>query len=89
MTHDDMPELLKYYIKVVNVRLFDLLVEAAEQSDATHFEARRESGYYVLRTNDEFVWKELYLYGQMLAQAQDDFIEADESDNGEGLPIDS
>ncbi|NJL94239.1 MAG: hypothetical protein HC915_11200 [Anaerolineae bacterium] len=72
------PEFLQYYIRVTNVRLFDLLVEAAEKTGVRDLEASREQGYYILRTNNQFLWKDIFLYGQMLAQAQDDFIEAGE-----------
>ncbi|HLA43304.1 MAG TPA: hypothetical protein VJZ27_07710 [Aggregatilineales bacterium] len=70
------PEFLKYYIRVTNVRIFNALVASAEDSASAHFEARRQGGYYILRTNDEILWKDLYLYGQMLAQAQGENIEA-------------
>jgi hypothetical protein len=71
---------LKYYIRVTNVKLFDAIVKSAEVSEARDIDARREYGYYVLRTNDPHVWRELYLYGQMLAQAQDEYIAAGESE---------
>jgi hypothetical protein len=61
---------------VTNVKLFNALVASAEKSEAHDIETTREGGYYVLRTNNQFVWKELFLYGQMLAQAQDEWIEA-------------
>lgn len=70
---------LKYYIRVTNVKLFDALVASAEKSTINDFEMKREAGYYVLRTNDKYIWQELYLYGQVLAQAQGEFIEAGES----------
>jgi hypothetical protein len=43
------------------------------------FEARRRTGFYELVTGSQTLWHELYLYGQMLAQAQDENI-----DGGEG-----
>lgn len=70
------PEFLKYYIRVTDVSLFNALVASAEDSGVMDIEARRVGGYYVLRTNDEILWKDLFLYGQMLAQAQGEFIEA-------------
>lgn len=73
------PQFLRYYIRVTNVRLFNTLVESAERSEARDIEARRDGGYYVLRTNNRDVWHELFLYGQMLAQAQGELIEAGES----------
>ncbi|KAB2906248.1 MAG: hypothetical protein KJ064_27895 [Anaerolineae bacterium] len=73
------PEFLKYYIRMTNVALFNAIVASAEKSEAHDIETQREGGYYVLRTNNQFVWRELYLYGQVLAQAQDEFIEAGEN----------
>lgn len=73
------PEFLRYYIRVTNVRLFNALVASAEKTEANDIEASRDGGYYVLRTNNQYVWRELYLYGQMLAQAQGESIEAGES----------
>ncbi len=73
------PQFLKYYIRLTNVSLFNALVASAEKSEADDVEANREGGYYVLRTNNQFVWRELFLYGQMLAHAQDESIEAGEN----------
>lgn len=70
------PEFLKYFIRVTDVTIFNALVASAESSDANDFDAYRDEGYYVLRTNDEFLWQDLFLYGQMVAQAQGEFIEA-------------
>lgn len=73
------PQFLKYYIRLTNVNLFNAIVASAEKSEASDIEANREGGFYVLRTNNQFVWRELFLYGQMLAQAQDELIEAGEN----------
>jgi hypothetical protein len=70
------PEFLRYFIRVTNVKVFNALVASAEDAGTSDFDAFRSEGYYVLRTNDEFLWKDLYLYGQMLAQAQGEYIEA-------------
>jgi hypothetical protein len=70
------PEFLRYYIRVMDVKLFNALVASAEKNAARGYEAVRSEGYYVIRTNDEVLWKELYLYGQMLAQAQGAYLEA-------------
>lgn len=72
-------EFLKYYVRVTNVKLFNAIVASAENSEAKDIETSREGGFYVLRTNNHFVWKELFLYGQMLAQAQGEVIEAGEN----------
>jgi hypothetical protein len=71
----------RYFIRVTNVALFNALVQAAEnvaaEKSAT-FEAQRRLGYYELMTDSPALWQELYLYGQMLAQAQDDMIDGGE-----------
>lgn len=74
------PQFLKYYVRVTNVRIFNAIVASAEETDVRDLDTRRESGYYILRTNDALLWRELYLYGQVLAQAQGEFIEAGESE---------
>lgn len=74
------PEFLRFYIRVTAIKLFNNLVASAEEVEEVHFQAMRESdGYYVLRTNDEALWQDLYLYGQMLAHAEGEFIEADQA----------
>lgn len=73
------PEFLRYYLRVTNVKLFNALVASAEKSEAKDLETRREGGYYIIRTNNQYVWRELFLYGQMLAQAQGEIIEAGEN----------
>lgn len=73
------PDFLKYYIRVTEVRLFNNLVSAAEEAQSLGFEALREGDSYVLRTQDEYLWRDLFLYGQMLAQAQGEWIEAGEA----------
>jgi len=70
------PEFLKYYIRVTEVGIFNALVASAEASGVQDIDTRRSEGYFVLRTNDEILWKDLYLYGQMLAQAQGELLEA-------------
>jgi hypothetical protein len=72
---------MMYFIRVTNVGIFNALVEAAEKAAAKHsaeFEARRRQGYYELVTANVALWQELYLYGQMLAQAQDEHIDGGE-----------
>jgi hypothetical protein len=72
---------MSYFIRVTNVGIFNALVEAAERAAAaTHavFEARRQRGYYELVTDSKALWQELYLYAQMLAQAQDENIDGGE-----------
>ncbi len=72
---------LSYFIRVTNVELFNALVQTAEQFSADHavrFDTRRHQGYYELTTASAALWRKLYLYGQMLAQAQDDYIEGGE-----------
>jgi hypothetical protein len=70
-----------YFIRVTNVGIFNALVAAAEKTAAEKsatFEARRNRGYYELVTGSAALWHELYLYGQMLAQAQDEDIDGGE-----------
>ena len=72
---------MMYFIRVTNVGIFNALVEAAETAAAKHsaeFEARRRQGYYEITTASASLWQELYLYGQMLAQAQDENIDGGE-----------
>ena len=72
---------MRYFIRVTNVGIFNALVQAAERIAAeknASFEARRRQGYYELVTASAALWHELYLYGQMLAQAQDDVIDGGE-----------
>ncbi len=71
-----------FFIRVTNVGIFNRLVHTAEKLAAAKnvtFEARRHAGFYEIVTNSAALWQELYLYGQMLAQAQDENI-----DGGEG-----
>ncbi|MBN1964123.1 MAG: hypothetical protein JW910_05720 [Anaerolineae bacterium] len=72
---------MSYFIRVTNVGIFNALVQAAERlatnADAA-FEARRTRGYFELVTGHQGMWHELYLYGQMLAQAQDENIDGGE-----------
>jgi hypothetical protein len=71
----------RYFIRVTNVGIFNALVKAAETVAADQnaaFEARRSRGSYELVTASESLWHELYLYGQMLAQAQDENIDGGE-----------
>ncbi len=73
-----------YFIRVTNVGIFNALVKAADKIAADKnatFEARRSRGYYELVTASAALWHELYLYGQLLAQAQDEYI-----DGGEDRP---
>jgi hypothetical protein len=73
------PQFLKYYIRVTEIRLFNSLVASAEDTDGFYFEALREGDSYVLRTSDYTLWKDLFLYGQMMAQSQGEWIEAGEA----------
>jgi|PlaIllAssembly_1097288.scaffolds.fasta_scaffold2707654_1 hypothetical protein len=70
-----------YFIRVTNVGIFNAMVNAADKIAADKnatFEAQRSRGYYELVTASAALWHELYLYGQMLAQAQDEYIEGGE-----------
>jgi hypothetical protein len=71
----------KYFIRVTSVSLFNVLVDATERTapryDAT-FVAQRSRGYYEIGTDSIVLWQEIYLYGQFLAQAQDEFIDGGE-----------
>ncbi len=72
-------DFLKYYIQVTDIKLFNNLVAAAEDANGVHFEALRQGDLYILRTQDEVLWQELFLYGQMLAHAQGEWIEGGEA----------
>jgi hypothetical protein len=57
------------------------MVKAAEHLSAekgADFEARRSGGYYELVTISAEFWHDLYLYGQMIVQAQDEYIDGGE-----------
>ena len=72
---------MTYFIRVTNIGIFNALVAAAEKNAAkrnAHFEARRQRGYYELVTGHAALWNELYLYAQMLAQAQDENVDGGE-----------
>ncbi len=66
------------------MELFNTLYAYIERTDMLdQFDAQRQSGYYILSTTDSHFWHELYLYGQLLAQDSDVFIEG-----GEKMPTD-
>lgn len=68
-----------YFVRVTNVQLFNALVEAAEKkSSGEGFTAERTAGFFELRSVDVHLWRDLSLYGQLLAQAQDEFFETGE-----------
>jgi hypothetical protein len=72
---------LSYFIRLTNVGIFNALVEAAERlanDKNAKFAAHRRGGYYEFVTSSAALWHELYLYGQMLAQAQDEEIDGGE-----------
>lgn len=69
-----------YYIRVTNVDLFNALYQSVEKKGMEGaITAERQDGYYAMYTRDEVLWRDLCLYGQMLAQAQDEFIETGEN----------
>jgi len=70
-----------FFVRVTNVGSFNALVQAAEKLAAQKnqsFEAQRRAGYYEIVTHSPALWHEIYLYGQMLAQAQDENIDGGE-----------
>ncbi|HEX3049777.1 MAG TPA: hypothetical protein VHP83_03915 [Aggregatilineaceae bacterium] len=70
-----------FFVRVTNVGIFNALVQAAEKLAAQKnqsFEAQRRGGYYEIVTHNAALWHEIYLYGQMLAQAQDENIDGGE-----------
>ena len=72
---------MRYFIRVTNIAIFNALVEAAEKHAAEQnvtYEAQRRNGYYELSTGSADLWHDLYLYGQMIAQAQDEYIDGGE-----------
>lgn len=74
-------QMKRYFIRVTNVGVFNSLVQAAEAAVTRHkttFDTHRQGGYYTLVTPNPALWNELYLYGQVLAQAQDEHIEGGE-----------
>jgi hypothetical protein len=69
---------MRYFIRVTNVGIFNAMIAAAEKKEGMHFEAQRRGGYYEFATANMGLWREIYLYGQMLAQAQDENIDGGE-----------
>jgi hypothetical protein len=70
---------MPYFIRVMDIDLFNTLYKSAEDKGVQHkIHTGRNSGYYELHTDDRDLWRELSLYAQMLAQAQDSFIETGE-----------
>ena len=68
-----------FYIRLLNVELMNMLYATAETKGVVDYiETRRREGYYEIWVSDETVWRDLFLYGQMVAQTQDAFIEAGE-----------
>jgi hypothetical protein len=69
----------RYYIRVTNVELFNLIYAAVERKGIEdEVQAERRYGYYELRLSDADQWRDLALYAQIIAQAQDEFIETSE-----------
>jgi len=68
-----------FYIKVTDIAVFNTLYAFVEDNNfVDQVTAMRREGYYVLTTDEPNLWRELLLYGQMIAQAQDAFIDAGE-----------
>ena len=68
-----------HYVRVTNVALFNAIVAVAERKGLdSEIKTSRRYGFYELRTSNVDLWRELYLYGQMIAQSQDEFFEAGE-----------
>jgi hypothetical protein len=71
-----------YFIRVTDVRLFNALYASAESKHmADQLRTARNAGHYELHTHHAGLWYELYLYGQLLAQAQGETIEAGETED--------
>jgi hypothetical protein len=68
----------RYFIRVTNIGIFNAMIAAAEKKEGVTFEAQRRAGYYEFATANMGLWREIYLYGQMLAQAQDEKIDGGE-----------
>jgi hypothetical protein len=68
-----------FYIQVTDIAVFNTLYAFVEDNNfVDQVTAMRREGYYVLTTDEAVLWRELLLYGQMIAQAQDAFIDAGE-----------
>ncbi len=68
-----------YFIRVTDVQLFNTLYASLESKNmAHHVRTSRNSGYYELHTRNAVLWSDLVLYGQYIAQAQGEFLEAGE-----------
>ena len=68
-----------FYIQVTDIAIFNTLYAFVEDNSfVDQVTAMRRDGYYVLIMNSPRLWRELLLYGQMIAQAQDAFIDAGE-----------
>jgi|GEM_PF-3954104 len=67
---------LRYYIRVTNPKILEALIDAVPSEHRKNIETSRSATILELRTHDKQLWSDLYLYGQMLAQAQDENIDA-------------
>jgi hypothetical protein len=73
----------RYFIRVTNVEVFNLIFAAVERlASEEEVQTARRYGYYELRTANAELWREIYLYGQIIAQHLDEYIEAGEDSLG-------
>lgn len=68
-----------YFIRVTDVQLFNTLYGWVESKNMAHqVRTSRNSGYYEMYTRNANLWSDLVLYGQYIAQAQSEYLEAGE-----------
>lgn len=70
---------MAFYIRVRNVQLFNAIYAEAPPNMV---QTKHTAGTYTLYTDNALLWHELFLYGQILAQDQDAYI-----DGGEEEPL--
>lgn len=69
---------MAFYIRVRNIQLFNLIYAEAPPHLV---QAKHTAGVYTLYTDHEQLWHELFLYGQILAQDQDAYIDGGEEES--------
>ncbi len=65
----------------MDIELFNTLYAAVEHVP-DGIEAKRQDGYYILLIDNQDLWRELFLYGQYLAQELDADIDGSETPGG-------
>jgi hypothetical protein len=70
---------MAFYIRVAEVDILDALYSFIEAHGIAHLvKAQRQHGYFLLTTEDAALWRDLFLYAQIIAQDQDSLIDGGE-----------